>query len=334
MSEVHQRTASRAPPPDASTMASDIKQNPSSTRRNSPHLPTPLERIALGLFPLILVFGTIFSVLSPHTRSAPYDPVSQSHLQDPSLAPSYFARKNNVFNVFFVKRGWGWTTFAFVFALLMHPTGKTPAEVVMVRRFRAGLRWVAITGWWFFVTQWCFGPPIIDRSFRWTGGKCELAQREVIMGDPTMKEMLTSVACKAAGGRWKGGHDISGHVFLLVLGTAFLMHEVGWPVIRWSKSQAEERCVVMPDGAIKSANVEAHPETDEQPRESALGIGGKAAAAIMSMNLWMLLMTAIYFHTWFEKLTGLLTAIVGVYAVYYVPRLVPGLRQIVGLPGI
>ncbi|RFU75784.1 alpha-galactosidase [Trichoderma arundinaceum] len=357
MASVQRRAASKTASDlsgSPNNMAASTSQAQAVSRRNPPYLPTPLERIALGIFPVILVFGTIFSIVSPDIRASPYDHVSQSHHQDPSIAPSYFARKNNVFNVIFVKRGWGWVTFAFVFSLLMQPTGKTPPAVVLARRIRAGVRWVAVTGWWFFVTQWFFGPPIIDRSFRWTGGKCELAQREVAMGDGTVKEMLTAVACKAAGGKWKGGHDISGHVFLLVLGTAFLMQEVGWPALRFSGWHAEERCVVMSDGAVKSASAESETAVGEGSGESAFNIGGKTAIGIISLSLWMLLMTAIYFHTWFEKVsykgasrlmqqrklivvlqfTGLVTATIGVYTIYYVPRFVPVLRGVVGLPGI
>lgn len=173
------------------------------------------------------------------------------------------------------------------------------------------------------------------------------------MGEGSVKQLLTAVACKAAGGKWKGGHDISGHVFLLVLGTAFLMQEVGWPALRFCGWLAEERCVVMPDGAVKSASVESETGAGEGAGEPVFNIGGKTAIGVMSLGLWMLLMTAIYFHTWFEKvgvdhlllvyydrltllsqLTGLLTATIGVYAIYYVPRFVPALRGAIGLPGI
>lgn len=34
------------------------------------------------------------------------------------------------------------------------------------------------------------------------------------------------------------------------------------------------------------------------------------------------------------QFTGLFTALVGIYAVYYLPRFVPALRQAVGMPGI
>ncbi|KAM0436668.1 hypothetical protein ACHAPT_002377 [Fusarium lateritium] len=278
---------------------SDIAMEPArtSTPRTSPFLPTHLERLGLALFPAVLVFGTLFSILSPETRSAPYDHVAQAHVQDPKVSPSYFALKSNIFNVVFVKRGWAWVTVAFATFIFTHPSTADAG-----RRLRAGLRWAAVTGLWFLVTQWCFGPALIDRGFRWTGGRCELARREVEMGESGLGEMVTSVACKAAGGKWKGGHDISGHVFLLSLGTAFLMQEVGWAIARWSGKQTEERCVVMSDGALKSANIEAE-ESDDRLELPYLGFGGKFAVGVMALSVWMLLMTAIYFHTWFEKVS-------------------------------
>lgn len=291
-------TPSTSPAPPSSS---------SSPPRNSPFLPTPTERLVLAALPLILLFGTVFSAISPQTRGAAYDAVSQSHSQDPGAAPSYFARKSNIFNVVFVKRGWGWTTFAFYFFLLTHPSfgGGGGGLDVTPRRLRAVLRWVAVTGWWFLVTQWCFGAPLIDRGFRWTGGKCDVVQQEVDMGDADIGDVFTAVACKAAGGRWSGGHDISGHVFLLVLSTTFLLQELGWSVSRWSSRSNEERCVVMPDGALKSASVETDSDLAGSGRRSggqiALGIGGKTTLGVVGLNLWMLLMTAIYFHTWFEK---------------------------------
>ncbi|KAG7420382.1 inositol phospholipid synthesis and fat-storage-inducing TM-domain-containing protein [Fusarium sp. MPI-SDFR-AT-0072] len=322
------RRAARAAA-EANDTVMDSPSRSTSTPRSSPFLPTPLERAGLVLFPALLIFGTIFSILSPQTRAAPYDPIAQSHLQDPSVSPSYFARKSNIFNVLFVKRGWAWITVAFFVFIFSHPSTTDTG-----RRVRASLRWVAVTTTWFLVTQWCFGPALIDRGFRWTGGRCELARMEVEFGSDTVGDKVTAVACKAAGGKWKGGHDISGHVFLLTLGTAFLMQEVGWAVLRWSGKRNEERCVVMTDGALKSANVESDTSLGEGSERPALGLGGKFAVGVMGLSAWMLLMTAIYFHTWFEKFTGLLTAVTAFYVVYIVPRFVPAVRQVIGLPGI
>jgi sulfate adenylyltransferase (ADP) / ATP adenylyltransferase len=296
-------TGSVPPSPSKQAMADDgpSRRAPissSANARNSPLLPSPLERIVLGLFPAILVFGTVFSVFSPETRHAAYDPVSQSHIQDPAFAPSYFARKSNIFNTIFVKRGWAWMTVAHFAFALTHPSVASQQK-----RVQAAIRWAAVTTCWIFVTQWFFGPAIIDRGFRWTGGKCELAEREVYMGDTSVGEMVTSVACKAAGGKWKGGHDISGHVFLLVLGVAFLLGEVGWPYLRWINWSPDDRTVIMSDGAVKGASVEAETAVGEGQGKAneGLGIGGKFAGFVLALSLWMLLMTAIYFHTWFEK---------------------------------
>ncbi|KFH48844.1 FIT family protein-like protein [Hapsidospora chrysogenum ATCC 11550] len=314
---------------DAMADGNPIPSRSPAAARTSPYLPTPLERAALAIFPVILLFGALFSILSPHTRHAPYDRATQAHSQDPAFAPSYFARKSNLFNVLFVKQGWAWLSVTFAMFLLTHP-----ATATATLRVRGAVRWGVVTAWWFLVTQWCFGPPLIDRGFRWTGGKCELAGREVVMGDTSVGEMVTAVACKAAGGKWQGGHDISGHVFLLVLSTAFLMEEVGWPVLRWSGWRPDERAIVMPDGAIKGAAVEAETRAGEGRGEAWLGLGGKFAAVVMGLNLWMLLMTAIYFHTWVEKFTGLWTAAMGFYVVYIIPRFVPAVRSVVGLPGV
>ncbi|ORY63402.1 inositol phospholipid synthesis and fat-storage-inducing TM-domain-containing protein [Pseudomassariella vexata] len=299
------------------------------TARNPPQLPTPLETALLAVYPILLTFGTLFSILSPQTRAAPYDASGQSHVQ--ASAPSYFARKDNLFNVIFVKRGWGWITAAFVVLLLTHPSLGS-----VTRKVKAAIRWGLVTAWWVLVTQWCFGPPVIDRGFRFTGGKCEGAVVRVAEGKPDRADVLTAVACRASGGKWMGGHDISGHVFLLVLGSWFLLQEMAWIAARaWFEGRRDDRCIVMGDGAVKSAGVEAERvEGEELAKEQGLGLGGKFVVAVIGLCWWMLLMTAIYFHTWFEKLTGLLVALLGIYPIYVLPRWIPALRQIIGLPGI
>lgn len=169
------------------------------------------------------------------------------------------------------------------------------------------------------VTQWCFGPPIIDRSFQFTGGKCEVADAKIVEGVANEKDIFTNAACRAAGGQWRGGHDISGHVFLLVLGSYFIVQEVGWVYLNhWRRGSAvsmgsisirDERSVVMYDGAIKSAAVEAERfavvvEHRVLSAWDALALGGKFAGGVIVASWWMLLMTAIFFHTWFEKVSN------------------------------
>ena len=151
------------------------------------------------------------------------------------------------------------------------------------------------------MTQWFFGPPIIDRGFILTGGQCDLVQLadegKVAMGDT--RQFVTGVACKAVGGKWKGGHDISGHVFLLALGSMFLFEEVLHVAYRSARNR-QERTVYMMDGAVKSAEVEAQQEFEGFEQWT---LGSKIVLAVGGMSLYMLLMTAAYFHTWFEKVS-------------------------------
>lgn len=306
----------------------------------APFLPTPLEAGLLAIYPGTLLLGSLFSILNATNRNAPYSATSQSH---PShLAPSYFAKKSNVFNLYFVKIGWVWITAAFLLLVFTHTSlGPSLRPDLTKRRIQALARYASITTVWIFVTQWFFGPPIIDRSFRWTGGQCEIIYSDDLASQMKAEAMskaqraITHSACKMVGGSWKGGHDISGHVFLLILGSAMLWLEL-LPAVLRMEGLREKRRILMHDGAVKSAAVETDDRTGNMavPESKELGIGVKAALFVAGLSWWMLLMTAAYFHTWFEKFTGLLVAFSAIYLVYFLPRAVPALRQVLGMPGV
>ena len=292
------KSASRTEP--AESMRATTPRTVSSNR--SPLLPTSLEALLLAIYPGTLLLGSLFSLLEPHARNAPYSAVTQSHPSE--VAPSYFAQKKNLFNVFFVKIGWFWTTFAFLVFLFLHSsTGPRKTLVLTPRRAQGVLRWGMMTFWWAIFTQWFFGPPLIDRGFRWTGGQCELIRTEEGRSDMSdTRELFTGAACKLAGGQWKGGHDISGHVFLLVLGSAFLWMEI-LPVVLRHAGLTEERLVRKANGEVTSVKVEVQGAGDVENKENEKdGKGGVGVPlAVAGLSWWMLLMTAAYFHTWFEK---------------------------------
>ena len=153
-----------------------------------------------------------------------------------------------------------------------------------------------MTLYWMLVKQLFFGPALIDRGFRWTGGVCDL------VGDDDneigkAKEYVTAAACKFAGGKWRGGHDISGHVFLLVLASGFLWLEI-LPVVMRYAGLREERLVRMVSGRVGWVKEEVVPK-GEVTVEAKGGVS--APVAVAALSWWMLLMTAAYFHTWFEK---------------------------------
>ncbi|KAI9659073.1 MAG: hypothetical protein M1821_002033 [Bathelium mastoideum] len=327
-----------------STSTPPLSPNTAPPTALSTFIPTSLEAALLSIYPATLLLGSLFSLISPQTRNAPYSSASQSH--PPHLAPSYFARKSNIFNLYFVKVGWLWTTAALLLFVLSHPFLGPPLRPVLTRRrARAALRYFAVSTAWLLTTQWCFGPPLIDRGFRFTGGVCEVptvADAEVGGGKGTVGEQLTHAACRLAGGQWKGGHDISGHVFLLILGSAMLWLEVLPVVLRWAPGLREGRVVVKTDGTVVTVAAHSREEArtglngQDAPKgtEAATSFGVKLALGVAGFSWWMLLMTAAYFHTWFEKFTGLLVAFTGIYLVYFLPRAVPVYRAIIGMPGV
>jgi hypothetical protein len=76
----------------------------------------------------------------------------------------------------------------------------------------------------------------------------------------------------------------------------FLFEEVLYVVLRSTKNK-EERTVFMADGAVKTADV----DSDGSAEEGEWTLGARIVLGIGSLSVYMLLMTAAYFHTWFEK---------------------------------
>lgn len=380
---------------------------PKPTR--SAFIPTRLEAMFLSVYPLTLFFGSLFSHLNPTYyppfTTASYNIDAQSY-QPASEAPSYFAQKRNVFNVYFVKFGWFWCSLALLLFTILSSRGrparprKQPGQTVeekdkttlreesdarLRRRWQTFLRYSICTLFWTFVTQWFFGPPLIDRGFTATGGSCIRAEREVNTpvselpgGRKTAAEaLITHAACSLAGGMWRGGYDISGHVFILVIGSGMLWLEIlpyllpdikGFGAARIIKDyQGGLARVGLPpgsSGAAAAAAVEigttspgsqppaavravydAAKEKLEQQHVGDAHLGQttkgtiRAYATVMalvtaSLSMWMLLMTAAFFHTWFEKLTGWLFAFAALYVVYFAPRGFPALREVLGMPGV
>jgi len=97
----------------------------------------------------------------------------------------------------------------------------------------------------------------------------------------------------------------------------------------------EERLVTGPGGEVVIAEEENTMDREaRQPRSEEWGIGVKFPMVVVLLSWWMLLMTAAYFHTWVEKLMGLLVASIAIFTVYYLPRGIPGLRSLIGMPGV
>jgi Inositol phospholipid synthesis and fat-storage-inducing TM len=262
------------------------------------------------------------------------------YMTDP--ADSYFSNKKNIFNVLLVKNGWFWTTVAAA-ALLAYRIniGSSHSGVETVQRrgyqeyrdedhnnnteesnrqgntispvSREGnsgvnsgatgevserenehsnvsdsqssnqpdiavskksldglkpflIRYAIATTWFILFTQWCFGLPLMDKIFVWTGGSCQGTSNPI--NDPS------SSLCRNVGGKWLGGFDPSGHSFLLVLSSLYLWFEL-LPLLRV---------------------------------DNKVPILLKLVLGVLVAWWWMFLMTAVYFHSFAEKLGGMIPA--------------------------
>ena len=321
-----------------STSASPEREVSLARSRPSPYI--------LLIYPIILALGSLFSVLSPSaspsTYSAPFTPGVASDINTPKTPQTlnYFAGKGNFLNLYFVKVGWFWTTLAFGLLQLTttnYPKQQPPSSRTSSKNnniLQALLRYSLITLTWIFTTQWFFGPALIDRSFTSTGGRCVPRHGKVdsLAEGIELSTVATNLSCKTVGGKWLGGHDISGHFFMLVLSSAFLFLEF---FISETQTQAAH-----PNISAEAAARIAKETTEEEKR----AVGGwesegvvKARLwtqylvwAVIVLDAWMLLMTAIWFHTLFEKVSGLVLASLSVWGVYFLPRISPEWRRVVG----
>lgn len=362
---------------------------------HSPFLPTHIERLLFLAYPLTLLAGSLFSHLSPTLRfpanSSTYSSLHQS-FQPASAAPSYFAQKRNIFNIYFVKISWFWCTLGFFAFLALvsrgrgaqrrrtgekstidPPTTRTVqwtqdaglqwrqerdvADARIRRVYQAFFRWALATSFWVLTTQWFFGPPLVDRGFALTGGACEIAAEELANRPDDLRKAAqaaaTHAACRLVGGRWHGGYDISGHVFILVLGSGMLWMEMlpflfpGWKglgvgrVVREFGKGGKKGQDVRVANELGAAGAELYrapsldPKYEKEPvKWTAKRVAQAGALGIAALSWWMLLMTAAFFHEWVEKLTAGILAFLGLWVVYILPRGLPAFRAVVGMPGV
>ena len=113
------------------------------------------------LCPLLVTCG----LLLQHT-----DTLAQTPLQ-------YLADKDHWLNSVFVKRGWAWTLGCILCA-------HWAAHTSRASRVRALRQCMWLLAWWFLFTQgvptpidmglqvWHLAPPLMDRVFTWSGGRC------------------------------------------------------------------------------------------------------------------------------------------------------------------
>jgi hypothetical protein len=261
--------------------------------------------VILGLYPLTAIFGSLVQVIS-------------------QPGPSYFSSKSNLLNLVFVKHGgWVWVTALTLLYLLGSPAVGGILATGATRKRTVALRFVAVTMWWFFFSQWCFGLPLMDKVFVITGGGCApvagtASASAAAVG--TLSVAATSAACRSQGGAWVGGIDPSGHMFLLSFASLFIWFDILLPSIMSSSNNGSNNN--SGSNTTSSSSIEA---IEKRP----YSLVTKLAFFLVAIYWWMVLMTNVYsFHTTFERLAGITWSYLGIALIYFVGPTLPALHGI------
>lgn len=194
-----------------------------------------IRQVALVVVAAVVGGGTIYSV-AYDTYLDTSNPLL-ANLPHPLSATTYWARKSNWLNVYFIKFAWGWTSAAFLLSWLTSPAAnRTSSRVV---------KWVVETGCWMIFTSWFFGPALIDRVIVASGGECiitvpgsdhitlpiEMCYTKSPISHLTHPTLFTDSFVPPRAGwtatpRLRKGHDVSGHIFLLTMSILFLVDQL------------------------------------------------------------------------------------------------------------
>ena len=208
------------------------------------------------------------------------------------LPQCYFSRKKNIFNVFFVKIGWGWTFMlvsGYIITLLMKH--RIDSKITYVKHIG---RLLVETVFWFVCTS-------IFEIIESFSGYC------------IDKSELSKNACRNNGLLWSG-FDISGHSFLLVFCILIINKEL---------NRAKKFSTINNN---QMTNNQAHIEMEIicvfglEVKEKVIDVVIElfSIALIMLMLLWevMLFFTCAYFHNLIQKLVGLIVGVGSYYLCY------------------
>lgn len=218
---------------------------------------------------------------------------------------TYFARSDNVLNVYFVKMGWAWTLAVSVpFALL---TSRILCCGNTERLLKHHLLRIAIaTAFWFVWTK-LFN--IIESTY----GRCNV------------RSFDSKSACLKAGHFWNG-FDISGHAFILIYSSLVLIEEarpiIGWEYIKDHLRNEEHNRVtreVSNTNPLRNLSANEFQTLKATYEKYTPYIRLLFIAMTVLQVLWdvMLLCTMLYYHKMIEKVLSGLFAILTWFLTYH-----------------
>lgn len=199
-------------------------------------------------------------------------------------------------------------------AATQQPAGATITSPVSISVLRYGIA----TGTWLVFANWFFGPPLTERILTATGAVCvpstdpqspvenlycrsrtplSSATHPALFSSNSAASLKSSKSIRAM---WKGGHDISGHTFIMVLSSLLLLEDLA-PYLAILLGRSSLGRFLFPKPAPLGA------ARTTWTTQASLAVA--ATLGLVGLWSWMLLNTAIYFHTPQEKVTGLLVGL-------------------------
>lgn len=217
---------------------------------------------------------------------------------------TYFARSDNLFNVYFVKMGWAWTLLLSSPFLFMTSYTLCCGDVQRMIKHHLPRLFIAT----FFWLVWTKLFNVIENAY----GHCN------------NRKFDSKSTCLKAGAFWNG-FDISGHAFILIYSSLVLIEEarpiIGWEYIKEHIRNEEHNRVVgeksstnplrnLKDNDIKTLKTLYEKYT---PAIRTLFIG----VTVLQL-LWdiMLVCTMLYYHKMIEKVLSGIFAILTWYFCY------------------
>jgi len=229
---------------------------------------------------------------------------------------TYFSRKDNLFNVYFVKLGWGWTMSLVGGFVYLTSSVYCIGDTIKIRKHL--LRLLVATSFWFFWTK----------SFVYVEEAYGYCSKTIVRSG--------SKQCLAKGYTWHS-FSISGHAFILIYCTLIIMEEakalVGWEAINDHLRNEEhnrsstESGPITPLDSLSSEQLQLVREKYEKftPYTRVIFIGMTVLVLIWDV---MLVATIIYFHSTPEKFIASVIAV----AIWFFTYRFVYQRKLLGIP--
>lgn len=217
---------------------------------------------------------------------------------------TYFARSDNIFNVYFVKWGWAWTLVLSVPYLVLTSSILSCGNREKLCKEHLP-RILIATFFWFFWTK----------AFNFI---------ETMYGRCNVKNFDSKIACLKGGHFWNG-FDISGHAFILIYSSLVLIEEAkpinGWENIKEHLRNEEHNRLTREESTVNPMRNLADDEllNVKTLYEKYTPIIRALFIAMTGLQLlWdvMLVCTMLYYHKMIEKVLSGIFAILTWYFTY------------------